>query len=264
MASGSSLPSLYFFNVKMAVSRAMQFRADFTLGVFSSLLFSILGPIGQYLIFRLTRGYPGWTISEMIVFQGMFVFWTGIRDTLFGGVRYFIMDTIRKGDFDRILLKPYHSAGFVLASGFSFQSAGSILAGAVILTLSLGASGATPGVLDILAFLALLPCAVILHMAVTLLFCSITTMVVHSRRFSELFDRILDFSGYPAEVFPNLARLVYVVVVPFAIFIYFPARALLGKLDVFMVVGAVISVFLFFVSLRFWNTIMKRYTSAGG
>ncbi|MBN1698493.1 MAG: ABC-2 family transporter protein, partial [Spirochaetales bacterium] len=50
----------------------------------------------------------------------------------------------------------------------------------------------------------------------------------------------------------------------FAVFVCFPARALLGRIDMIMAVAGVMSVVFFYTSLFLWNYSIKRYTSAGG
>ncbi|MBN1699616.1 MAG: ABC-2 family transporter protein, partial [Spirochaetales bacterium] len=204
----TSLLLLYYHNIKNEIARAMQFRADFTVSLITSLAFSIISPITQFLIFRLTNGYPGWSVSEMIVFQGAYVLWTGFRETLFGGVRIFILQVVRKGDLDRILLKPFHSGGFILASGFRFESIGSIAAGIIVLVLAMPATGAAVTISGIIVFLVLIVCGTFLFMGVLLLFCAITVTGIFSGRISELIDRLLDYAGYPSEIYPGISRAV--------------------------------------------------------
>jgi ABC-2 type transport system permease protein len=242
----------------------MQFRADFAVGLVSSLLYSALSVVLQFLLFSLTRGYPGWRVEDMILFQGMFLVWSGLRETLFGGVRDFIMRIMWKGDFDRVLLKPFHSGGLLLVSGFDFQRIGSAAAGIVVIVLAFPATGSVVTVWGLLAFFALLAAGVVLYLAMTLLFCALTVTIVNSGRFGELMDRMMDFSAYPSELFPKVARTVYEVGLPFAVFICFPTRALLGRLDLVMAGGAAAAVAFFLASLAVWNVTMKRYTSAGG
>jgi ABC-2 type transport system permease protein len=260
----ASLLTLYRYNIRNEIARSMQFRVDFAIGVFTSLLFSMLSVLLQFLVFRLTRGYPGWSIEEMVVFQGTFAVWTGIRHTLFGGVPDLIQRIIWRGDFDRVLLKPFHAGGFLLVSGFDFQNLGTIGAGVVILAIALPATGATVTATGLLAFLALLTAGIVLYLAVTLVFCALTVTAIFSGRLQELIGRLMDFSGYPSEIFPKAARVVYEIAVPFAVFICFPARALLGRLDLIMLLGAAVAVVLFFLSLLYWNHVEKRYTSGGG
>ena len=129
MTRETSLFTLYLYNIKNEIARSLQFRADFALGLIISLLNSMLSILLQFLVFKLTHGFPGWTIDEMIVFQGTFALWVGIRETLFGKVRDYIQQIIKRGDMDRILLKPFHAGGFILISGFDLQKLGTIGAG---------------------------------------------------------------------------------------------------------------------------------------
>jgi ABC-2 type transport system permease protein len=264
MMKRTSLLTLYRHNIRNEIARAMQFRADFAIGVFSSLLFTFMSVFLQFLLFRLTRGYPGWTIEQMLLFQGVFMLWTGIRSTFFGGVRELMARIMWRGEFDQILLKPFHTGGYLLVSGFDFTQLGSIVAGIVVIALALPATGAVITVWNLLACAGFLVAGIVLYLALTLFFCSLSLVIINSSRFIDLMERMLDFSSFPADVYSPAARMVYEVAAPFAVFICFPAQALLGRYDLAMAGGAVVAIVFFFSSLLVWNMTIRRYTSAGG
>jgi ABC-2 type transport system permease protein len=260
----TSLLTLYYHNIKNGIAQSMQFRADFAIGVVSSLFYSLITVVIQFLVYRLTHGFPGWPVEQMIVFQGMFVLWTGLRETLFGGVRELMVQIVWKGEFDQILLKPFHSGGYLLASGFDFSKVGSIAAGIVVIVLAYPATGAVLTIGGLAGFFGFLAAGVLLYMAFILFFCSLTLVIINSNRFIELMDRLFDFAGYPSEIYPGPARILFDVAVPFALCIGFPARALLGRFDVLMAAGAGAAVLFFLAGLGTWQIVMKKYTSAGG
>jgi ABC-2 type transport system permease protein len=260
----TSLLTLYRHNMKNGIAQAMQFRADFAVGVFSSLLYSLLSVIIQFLVYRLTNGFPGWPIEQMIVFQGMFILWTGMRETLFGGVRELMVEIMWRGELDQMLLKPFHSGAYLLASGFDFSKIGSIAAGAAVIVIGFPATGATLTVWGLAVFTACLAAGLLLYMAFLLFFCALTIVIINSNRFIELMERLFNFAEYPSEIYPRVARLAFDVGVPFAVFIGFPARALLGRLDWVMAGAAGMSVVIFAAGLLVWRLVIRRYTSAGG
>jgi len=121
MRTIAGLLRLFIWNSGLRIQQSMEYRADFILGMIISLSFSSIGPVVQYLIFTQTKGYPGWTAVQIVLFQGVILFWVGIRDMAFGQLRSIIMDIFRKGDFDRFLLKPYPPIGILLSSSFSLN-----------------------------------------------------------------------------------------------------------------------------------------------
>ncbi len=114
------LIKLFFWQAKIKLMRSIEFRFDFFIGVVVSLFLSGIGPLVQYLIFTNTRGFPGWNINQIILFQGTLIFWFGLRDTLFGEVPNLINTTIIKGELDKLLVKPFPASGILLASGFNY------------------------------------------------------------------------------------------------------------------------------------------------
>src|SRR4030042_1886154 len=142
-----------------------------------------------------------------------------------------------RGEFDQILLNPFHAGGYLLASGFNFSSLGSVAAGVVVIILAFPATGAVVTVWGLGAFTGLLAVGVLFYMALLLFFCSLTLVVVYAGRFIDLMERLMDFSAFPSDIYPLTARMVYDVAFPFAVFICFPAQALLGRINLVMAGG---------------------------
>lgn len=242
----------------------MEYRTDFFLGLVVSLGFSSLAPLFQYLIFTKTRGYPGWNFQELILFQGVLLLWFGLKDTLFGKTRNFMDDLVRKGEFDRLLLKPYPPIGILLVSGFNYFGLGSIIAGIIVIIFALGKQNLPVRPEQLILFVILMICGIIFYMAVTVFYCTLVLMVIFTGRISEILDKFLRFSEFPVEIFPQLVQLILIIIIPFAVWVYFPAQALLNRLNWMAFAGAGICITMFLLSLIFWQSQMKKYTSAGG
>jgi ABC-2 type transport system permease protein len=254
----------FILNSKLRMAQAMQYKVDFFLGVFISLSFSCLGAVFQYLIFTQTRGYPRWNLEQIILLQGVMLFWTGIKDLLFAEVRGYVEVMVRDGNFDRLLLKPYSPIGVILASGFYHQALGTILGGLAIMAFAAIRLELAPTPWQVLLFLGFIFCGIILHMAVTVLYCVTAIMLVQMGRLGEILDKLLAFSQYPIDILPAAVRLTMYVVVPIAVWIYFPTEVLLGRLEPIAFLGMGTCFILFLVSLRLWSLGLTRYTSAGG
>src|SRR5262245_59790073 len=107
LASIPGLIKLFIFTTKLDLSRSMAYRFDFIFGSFIAFLFSCAAPFVQYMIFSTTNGYPGWSVPQLIMFQGVLLFWGGFRQMMFGRIFGETMALLRTGDFDRLLVKPY-------------------------------------------------------------------------------------------------------------------------------------------------------------
>jgi ABC-2 type transport system permease protein len=258
------LVRLFLWQAKIKFMRSMEYRFDFFMGVIVSLAFSSLGPLIQYLIFTNTKGFPGWNLEQIILFQGMLVLWFGLRDTLFGEVPNLINTIIIRGELDKLLLKPFPAAGILLASGFNYYGGGSILAGIIIMVFISIKMGITIGIAQLALFFLFVVFGIVLYMAVMLLYCSIILIVVYQGRVGEIINKLLRFSEFPLEIFPHLLKLVFITVLPYAVWAYLPVQALLNRIDGLAILSGLSCLLLLWLSLKFWEFQLKKYTSAGG
>jgi ABC-2 type transport system permease protein len=255
---------LFWWNAKLDIQRSMQYRADFLLGLVSSLGFSIVGPIFQYLIFTQTRGYPGWNLRQIILFQGIVLVWTGIRELLFGGLAYIPIELVWRGDFDRLLLKPYPPIGIILTAGFGFMNIGTIIAGLVITIFSMNVMKLGVSLLQLSQLLICLICGLIFSMAIYVFYSSIVIMVIQMSRIIEILRNLLRFAEFPLEIFSKSAQVVLTTVIPLIIWMYIPAQILLKRANTILFISCVSCLVFMVLSLKLWNICLKRYTSAGG
>lgn len=258
------LIGLFFWNSKLRIARCMEYRFNFIAGTTISLFFSFIGPVVQYLIFTQTKGYPGWTIKQLILFQGVMLFWMGLRDTAFGDLKQNITEMVQKGDFDRLLLKPYPPIGVILTSGFNFRNFGTLVAGVIVAVLAAGSLRLTLGWVQIGLVILTVLFGLLLNMALDIMFCSVIVLVIHTIRLGEFFDNFLNFARYPVEIFSKVVRIAFLTFMPFAIWIYFPTQVLLNRIDRKIIITFGVCLVLFWLSLAIWKRCLKKYTSAGG
>lgn len=264
MNSFFDLLKLFYLNSKLKVLRGLQYRFDFLFGLFVAIGISSLGPILEYLFFLKMRGFPGWNLNQIILFQSTLLLWLGIKDICFGELRGNLETMIKGGGFDRLLLKPYPPIGIILVSGFYYQGFGTVIAGLVITSIALKRLGIIISLWQIGLFIILLMAGLLLYMTVLVFYCVIAIHLVHMGRLGEIIERILHFSQYPVDIYPQVIRLFALVVFPVAIWVYLPAQTLLNRIDIMVVWSLVGCVLLFLLSIKVWDLALKQYTSAGG
>ncbi len=255
---------IFFLNSKIGIQRNMQYRFDFINGLMMSLLNSSIGVIIILMIFVTTNGYPGWTLTQILLFQGISLFGSGLRDLLFGSVRTNVDFMVREGTFDRLLLKPYPPIGLILTGGPNYMSLSGTLAGLIFILYALGELKLHLTPLNLGYFLLFMIGAIVLYMTFLVLYCCILIMTVVVGRLSEIMDKILGFSEYPLDIYGKTTAWFFRYVFPLAIFIYLPTKALLGHLDYISLISIPICFLLFILSLLLWQHCLNKYTSAGG
>lgn len=255
---------LFYRHSAMKVARGMQYRVDFWVGLLVSMSLACLGPLFTYLIFSRINGFPGWNLKQMLLLQGVTLGWLGMKDLLFAEIRGYIDGIVKGGEFDRLLLKPYPALGLILTNGFYYYGLGPLVAGIIISITAVRNLGLTVTWWQLGVLALFLVSGLLLYAAISIGYCTMAVLVANLGRAGEIIDKLLAFSHYPVEIFPRFTRLVVVSCFPVAVWVYLPAQALLNRLpgEAYLSVGFCGA--LFWMSLRFWNFGIKKYTSAGG
>jgi ABC-2 type transport system permease protein len=262
--SGWDAIGLFGLNSKILLMRKMQYRADFAMGVLVALGFSALGPLAQFLLYSKSNGYPGWSWDQMLLFQATLLLMGGICDVLFGTLRENIDALMEKGEFDRLLLRPYPPLMLLLTGGFKPYGLGSVLVGIGAVIYAAARLGFPGGVGGCLLFFLFLAARLVLQIAVHVLYCFFSVRWVYTMRLGEIMDKVMSYGNYPMEIFPRAIRVIFETFLPFAIACYWPAKALLGPLG-WMAAASVGGTVLFLCfTLALWRGQLKSYVSAGG
>jgi ABC-2 type transport system permease protein len=259
-------PGLRLFGLQSQIKlqRLLQYRTDFAVGMVACFGLAATGPVFQLLIYSRTNGYPGWTWPQILVFQAILLLSTGIREAVFGDVRPQIEQLVERGEFDRLLVKPFPPLLLLLTGGFAPHALGTLVAGAGTLIWAAQYSGGAPGPMAYLLFLVFLGAATLLHLSVHILYCTLTLRWTYPLRLSESMDRVTTFGEYPLEVFPLALRTMFLTVLPLSVATYWPAQALLGRANAGAVIALAGTGCLAGAVVWLWGRQLRHYTSAGG
>jgi ABC-2 type transport system permease protein len=151
-----------------------------------------------------------------------------------------------------------------MIDGFYYQGVGTVIAGLAVVLISIKRLALILSLCQIGVVIGFFCCGILLYMAVTVIYCAIAILIVHMGRLSQIFDRLLEFSRYPVEVFAPWVRLIAVVMFPVALWGYFPAQTALNRLNAAAFISISSCLLIFLLSIKLWQLSLKRYTSAGG
>jgi len=255
---------LFLWNARIKIQRNMAYRADFLVGLFVSLMEASIAPIFQFLLFTNTKGYPGWTLDEILLFQGLVILFMGIRGLLFGtiGIRVALM--VWRGEFDRLLSLPYKPIKSIMTAGFDFSRIGVLIVGLYLSIYSIFKLHLSVGIIQVLLVLLGFACGMILYLGFMIFYCGLMVTVTKNNRIEEIINALFGFVSYPAEIFTKTLRTILSTFLPFLVIVYFPSQVLLSRVALQVVPGMCVCVLFFLLSIVFWEYKMRRYTSAGG
>jgi len=242
---------------------AAQYRVEFLVSGVLSIFWTVLGIIPLFVLFRDRSSVAGWTYPESLVVIGWFGLVKGILEGAVNPSLTAVVEHIRKGTLDFVLLKPADAQFLVSTTKFEPWRIVDVFAGGVIMAIAFRLMGRTPSVSGVaLAALVLASATVILY-SLWILVVSAAFFVVKVDNLSFLFLSLYDAARWPADVFPVALRAVFTFVIPLAVLTTIPAAALLGRIGPLEVAATAAGAALFAVAARFvWLRSIGHYTSA--
>ncbi len=250
--------------LRASAAVAMQYRLDFLVEGGLALFWTSWSLVPLLVVFGNRGGVAGWSFEEALVVIGWFMVMKGVLEGAVNPSLASVVEHIRKGTLDFVLLKPADAQFLVSTQKFQPWRVVDALAGLVTFGVAFRRLGRWPAPAHVLAAALLLACAALILYSLWILVISAAFFVVKVDNLSFLFVSIFDAARWPADVFTGLLRFVFTWVVPLAIMTTFPARALLGKdFGPADAAAALLGAVLFAGFSRLvWLRSIGRYTSA--
>jgi ABC-2 type transport system permease protein len=174
-----------------------------------------------------------------------------------------VVDGVRKGTLDFILLKPADAQFLVSTARFEPWRILDFLGSVGIVIFAFHRLHRWPGAINVGVGLLLFVVALLLLYSLWILVVSLSFRVVKVDNLSYLFVSIFDAGRWPIHVFKGALRVVFTVVFPLALMTTYPAQALLGTLTVAHALYSGAGGLLFTALARFiWQQSLRAYTSA--
>jgi ABC-2 type transport system permease protein len=242
---------------------AMQYRVDFLLDGTLSAFSAGVAIIPLFVVFTQRASVEGWTFGEALVVTGWFTLLQGVLDGAINPSLTTVVEHIRKGTLDFVLLKPADAQFLVSTARFLPWRALNVLTAFGIFVVAFARLGRLPSVTGVLLALVMLVAAVALLYALWILTVSAAFYVVKIDNLTYLFGSIFDFARWPSSLFRGVVGFVFTFVLPLALMTTYPAEALLGRLRFSTFLASLVATVCFVAFSRFvWKSSVKRYTSA--
>jgi len=256
---------LRLFGVQLRASTvaAMQYRVEFLVGGALALFWTSWSIVPIVVVFQGRTAIAGWSFEEALVVVGWFTLMKGVLEGAVNPSLAAVVDAIRKGTLDFVLLKPADAQFLVSTTRFAPWRAADVLGGLAIFAVAFHRMGRLPSPGDVGAALLLLASATLVLYSLWILVVSAAFFVVRVDNLSFLFASIYDAARWPVSVFRGLLRVIFTFVIPLALMTTYPALALLGKLGPTLGAQALGVSLLFAVIARVaWLRSIGHYTSA--
>lgn len=241
----------------------LQYRLDFIADGFLEILWSVTALVPLFIVFGERSSVAGWTFGEALLVIGWFTLLQGILEGAINPSLTSVVDHIRSGTLDFVLLKPADAQFLVSTSRFQPWRATNVVTAVVIFAYAFHLLGRAPSPSGLLAAVFLLFTSTLLLYSLWILTVSAAFYVVKIDNLSFLFSSIFDAARWPSTIFRGALGFIFTFVIPLALMTTYPALAMLGKLDGSTLALSFTGSALFAVVARLvWLGSIGRYTSA--
>ncbi len=254
---------LYLMALKNSFASKIAYRADFFFSTVLIFISELIIPFITVLIYRTGASFPGWTVEEILLLQGIFLLSRGMANLLFFGLVWNTLNRIRDGSYDILLIKPASTLFLSIASNFEPDSIGVVVCG-LLVSFYAFMKLPVPRISDVLLFLLLFVLSLIMLFAFALLMAGSVFKWVGNSRIYEIFDSLLSFGNYPRSIFSKGFQTIISYIIPIVAVGFLPASVLLGKRPEGILVTAMVCLLFLLLSAGFWKMMLRQYTSAGG
>ncbi len=174
-----------------------------------------------------------------------------------------VVEHIRKGTLDFVLLKPADAQFLVSTAKFLPWRVTNVFAAGLIFVFAFHRIGTAPSALQLAAAVLLFVTSVVILYSLWILTVSAAFYVVKIDNLTYLFQSIFDAARWPSSIFPAGLRLLFTFVIPLALMTTFPASAMLGRLEAVDILLPIAGAVVFSaISRAVWLRSIGRYTSA--
>lgn len=242
---------------------AMQYRSDFVIDAAIEVFWAITAVLPLFVVYSTRESIAGWSFGEALLVAGWFTLLQGLLEGAINPSLTAVVEHVRKGTLDFVLLKPADAQFLVSTARFQPSRIINVFTAAIIFVYAFAKLGRTPDVIGLAESLVLLLAAVVLLYSLWILTVSAAFYVVRIDNLTYLFTSVFDAARWPSSVFRGPLHFLFTFVIPLALMTTYPAQAMLGRLEHLTVVASVAGAVVFATFSRLvWLRSISKYTSA--
>lgn len=240
----------------------LEYRLNFLLAVLSSLGHLVGNVFGLTLFYRGDGSLGGWPFHEALLVMGLFTTLTGMSRVFLSPNLARIVEHVRTGTLDFVLLKPMDSQFWLSTRRISPWGVPDVLFGLSVIGYAAHRLALSP--MSLLLAVGPLALSWVIQYSLWFILASISIWYVKIHNVTEVLNALLAAGRYPVDALPaGVYRFVFTFIVPAALLTTVPARVALGQATgSWLMVAALFAGVVFVFSRAFWRFALRYYTSA--
>lgn len=248
---------------RYSILKEMEYRVNFLTNAFMSVFWLAWGVIGATIFFAHRDQVGGWTYNQVLIVLGLFSIFTGIMEAFFRPNIMAMIEAVRDGTFDFVLVKPVNAQFYSSFHALTMWRLVDVFAGSGLIVYALYQMQITPTPLQIFQFAGLLLIALVIVYCIWLAMMTMSFWFVKVDNLAELFYSFYEAARFPITVYNGWLRVALTFIIPIAFITTIPASALLGLLETNQIaIGVTLALLLLFGTNRLWNFAIRSYASA--
>ncbi len=253
-----------FFQMMSANLRGlMAFKADFLVSFFGGLLSQTIGLLFMGVLFLNVPAVAGWNVYQVALLYGYMFVAEGVMTLFFQGTNG-LWRQVRKGEFDRYLLRPLPITLQIYGRDINLAGLGTGMTGLGVMMYSLWKLELpmTPWRVVILVLSLILGAVV----RVNINFASsiLPVWLEGASGFKGTVENMWEMGKYPLDIYPKAFRVILLTLIPYAAISYVPASVLLGKMDpVFFLALPGTAVLIILLRIWLFHKALEKYEGSG-
>lgn len=213
-----------------------------------------------YILLQGSKSLAGYSINQTIFFFLGFNLVDIISQFLFREA-YKFRSKVVSGDFDLIMVKPVNALFTVLMGGADIMDL--ITLPPLIYAVCYMGSLLHPSLLSVVLFLLLLVNALLISTSFYIAIMALGIITLEIDNTIMLYRDLTSLGRFPIDIIKQPAQGILTYLIPVGIMMTFPAKALMGFMSYQgVLISFAVGFIAIFLSLKFWNFALTKYTSA--
>ena len=255
---------LYMHYVSLNLRSEMQHKASFFLQIAGQLLTSMPTFLGITFMFMRFGQVAGYSYSDVLICFSIMLLQFSLSEMFVRGFDAF-SSLVRKGEFDRVLVRPRSMVLQVLGAKFEFTRLGRLIQALIVFCYGVTASSIEWTVLRVLTLVSMLAGGILLFSGLYLVYAAFCFFTLEGLEFMNIFtDGAKEYGKYPIDVYGEGMKKFATFVVPYTLVQYYPLQLLIGRSDCWLYALCPLGVLPFLAACyAFWRFGVRHYTSSG-
>lgn len=254
---------LYYYFLQFSLSKALQFRFDFTLRIFMDMVFYVVNILFFKIIYLHVPSLAGLSESQMMVFVSSVLVLDAFVMTFLANNIWWLPTYINRGDLDYYLLRPVSTVFFLSLRDIAVNSFINLLMAFGILIYSFYHCQEAILFSHYFYYAIFMFVGVFLYFVVRMTFIIPVFWTQSSRGLDEVFWGIEQTMQRPVDIFTGRFKTFLTTIMPLGVIISYPVKMLWSNEPQNLAGYMLLLVIVFFFVFRFlWNQGIKNYSSA--